>query len=164
TLAGANVTNVTVTCTTNTHTIGGTVGGLSGTGLVLQNNGGDNLTVLANGAFTFSTAIASGSPYAVTVLTQPTHPSQTCTVTNVTNVNLSCAITQPSTITVSISPKLRGLTTSQTQLFNATVANDLGNAGVTWTSTGGSFANPTMTSVAFSSAAAGSFTITATSV
>ncbi|TMH43804.1 MAG: hypothetical protein E6H56_02840 [Betaproteobacteria bacterium] len=255
TLAGANVTNVTVTCTTNTHTIGGTVGGLSGTGLVLQNNGGDNLTVLANGAFTFSTAIASGSPYAVTVLTQPTNPSQTCTVTNgsasvgsgdvtnvtvtcvantftvggtvsgligtvvlqnnggdsltlsanggftfaaalantshyavtvltqptrqtctvangtgtvaganVTNVNLSCAITQPSTITVSISPKLRGLTTSQTQLFNATVANDLGNAGVTWTSTGGSFANPTMTSVAFSSAAAGSFTITATSV
>src|SRR5436309_546234 len=79
TLAGANVTNVTVTCTTNTHTIGGTVGGLSGTGLVLQNNGGDNLTVLANGTFTFSTAIASGSPYAVTVLTQPTNPSQTCT-------------------------------------------------------------------------------------
>src|SRR5206468_3535659 len=47
-LAGANVTNVTVTCVTNTFTIGGTVSGLSGTGLVLQNNGGDNLTVLAN--------------------------------------------------------------------------------------------------------------------
>src|SRR5947209_5193044 len=76
TVAGANITNIAVTCVTNTFTIGGTVGGLSGTGLVLRNNGGDNLTVLANGAFTFSTAIASGSPYAVTVLTQPTNPSQ----------------------------------------------------------------------------------------
>src|SRR2546430_1582223 len=31
TLAGANVTNVAVTCAINTHTIGGTVSGLSGT-------------------------------------------------------------------------------------------------------------------------------------
>lgn len=32
-------------------TIGGTVAGLAGAGLVLQNNGGDNLTLSANGAF-----------------------------------------------------------------------------------------------------------------
>src|SRR5262249_51867313 len=88
------------TCTNNPHTIGGSVSGLSGTGLVLQNNGGDNLAVSANGAFSFSTSLTSGATYSVTVLTQPTNPSQTCTVTgggsgtvggtNVTNVSISC--------------------------------------------------------------------------
>src|SRR6266705_1488263 len=99
TLAGANVTNIAVACTTDTHTIGGTVSGLSGTGLVLRNNGGDSLPVSANGTLAFSTAIASGAPYSVTVLTQPTNPSQSCVVTNgsgtvgsanVTNVSISC--------------------------------------------------------------------------
>src|SRR5437867_2990156 len=99
TLAGANVTNVTVTCAANTFSVGGTVSGLIGTGLVLQDNGGDNLPVSANGTFTFSTAIASGAAYSVTVLTQPTNPSQSCTVTNgsgtvastnVTNVAVAC--------------------------------------------------------------------------
>ncbi len=99
TAGGTNITNVAVTCTTNTYTIGGSVTGLSGTGLVLQNNGGNNLAVVANGAFTFTTAIASGANYAVTVLTQPGTPAQTCTVTNgtgtvgaanVTNVAVNC--------------------------------------------------------------------------
>jgi 6-phosphogluconolactonase len=100
--AGANVTNVSVSCTATSSnvTIGGMVTGLSGTGLVLQDNGGDNLSVTQNGAFTFATALASGKAYAVTVLTQPTSPSQTCTVasgtgttgsTNVTNVAVSCS-------------------------------------------------------------------------
>ena len=35
-------------------TVGGTVSGLSGT-VVLQDNGGDNLSVTANGSFTFAT-------------------------------------------------------------------------------------------------------------
>src|SRR5215831_20631647 len=38
------------------YTIGGTVTGLSGTGLVLQDNGGDNLAVSASGPFTFATS------------------------------------------------------------------------------------------------------------
>ncbi|MBU1237430.1 MAG: SBBP repeat-containing protein [Gammaproteobacteria bacterium] len=62
-----------------TYTIGGTVSGLSGT-LVLQNNGGDDRSVTADGAFTFATAVPDGSAYAVTVLTQPA--GQTCTVSN----------------------------------------------------------------------------------
>src|SRR6266705_977900 len=82
TLAGANITNVTVTCAANTFSVGGTISGLIGTGLVLQDNGGDNLAVSANGTFTFSTAIASGAAYSVAVLTQPANPSQSCTVTN----------------------------------------------------------------------------------
>jgi len=82
-----------------TFTVGGTITGLAGSGLVLQNNGGDNLSVNANGAFTFVLAIASGSTYSVTVSTQPGNPSQTCVVAsgsgtaagNVSNVAVSCS-------------------------------------------------------------------------
>ena len=98
--ASANVTNVAVACTNTASnvTIGGSVTGLVGTGLVLQDNSGDNLTVTQNGAFTFATALASGGSYAVTASTQPTSPTQTCTVTNgtgtatanVTTVTVTC--------------------------------------------------------------------------
>src|ERR1700761_3767107 len=66
----------------DTFTISGTVTGLNGTGLVLADNGGDNLAVTANGSFTFATAVARGGTYAVTVATQPSNPAQTCTVAN----------------------------------------------------------------------------------
>jgi hypothetical protein len=80
TITNANVTNVTVNCSTNTRTVGGTVSGLAASeSVVLQNNGGDNLTVNSNGSFTFSTSVAQGATYNVTVLTQPA--TQTCTVT-----------------------------------------------------------------------------------
>src|ERR1700719_4175072 len=69
-------TDSTNTQTSTTYTIGGTVSGLSGSGLVVQNNAGNNLAVTANGAFTFTTAVASGGAYKVTVLTQPSNPSQ----------------------------------------------------------------------------------------
>ncbi len=79
-----------------TYTIGGSVTGLTDAGLVLQNNGGDNLSVSANGSFTFATPVAQGGAYAVDVLAQPT--GQTCTVTNgsgtanadVTGVQVDC--------------------------------------------------------------------------
>jgi hypothetical protein len=80
TLNGANVTNVAVTCSTNSFSVGGTITGLTGSGLVLQNNGGDNLAVSASGNFTFATLVPSGTGYAVTILTQPNSPAQTCTV------------------------------------------------------------------------------------
>jgi hypothetical protein len=96
TMGSANVTNVSVTCTTNMYTIGGTVTGLTGS-LVLQNNGGNNRTISNDGPFTFSSAIASGSSYAVTILTPPagqtcqvTNGSGTVTSSNVTNVGVTC--------------------------------------------------------------------------
>lgn len=58
------------------------VTGLAGTGLVLQDNALDNLTVTANGTSTFSTAIAENETYSVTVLTQPSSPAQVCSVFN----------------------------------------------------------------------------------
>lgn len=54
------------------YTIGGSVVGLSGSGLVLEDNGGNDLTLSAGAtSFTFSTAIATGGAYSVTVLAQP---------------------------------------------------------------------------------------------
>jgi hypothetical protein len=96
--ASANVTNVAIDCQANTYSIGGTVTGLRGSGLVLQNNGGNNTPRAADGAFTFTTSIAYGTTYNVTVLTQPSGPAQVCTVTNgsgtvtgtVTNVLVNC--------------------------------------------------------------------------
>src|SRR5271170_8159592 len=89
-----------------TFTIGGMVSGLAGTGLVLQDNGGDSLPVSANGPFTFATALPSGSAYSVTVSAQPSSPVQTCAVTNgsgtvsanVTNVQVACTTTPAFTI------------------------------------------------------------------
>lgn len=78
---GSNSTNTalvtTAPITQTLYTIGGKVTGLTGT-LVLQNNAGDNLSLSANGAFTFATALTSSSNYNVSVLTQPN--AQTCTV------------------------------------------------------------------------------------
>ena len=69
----ANVTNVTVTCSTLTYTIGGTVSGLSaGQQVTLLNNGANATIVTANGAYTFSTPVVYNGTYAVTVGTQPT--------------------------------------------------------------------------------------------
>ncbi len=98
-ISGANVTNVTVTCSARTYTLGGTVSGLTGTGLVLQNNGADDLPIAANLPFTFATPLADGKDYSVTVATPPGAPSQVCSVFNasgtisgadVTSVKVSC--------------------------------------------------------------------------
>lgn len=110
-VSSSNVTNVAVTCTTNTYTVGGNVTGLSGTGLVLQNNGGNNKSISAAGPFTFGTPVASGSAYSVTVLTQPS--GQVCSVSagagtvtsaNVSNVAVSC------TTPVALSQNFDGVT------------------------------------------------------
>src|ERR1700737_4859178 len=65
-----------------TYTVGGMVTGLTGSGLVLRDNGGDNLSISAAGTFTFATTVPSGGAYSVTAFTQPNNPSQNCTVTN----------------------------------------------------------------------------------
>ena len=99
TIGSTNVTNVRVTCASSTFSVGGTVVGLQGSGLVLQNNGADDLAVGDNGSFTFRSELASGASYNVTVRTQPSNPNQACTVTNargtigsgdVANVVVSC--------------------------------------------------------------------------
>jgi hypothetical protein len=103
--------------------VSGTVTGLAGSGLVLQDNAGDNYTVnFGDASFTFATAIAAGGSYDVSVLSQPTSPAQICTVTNgtgtvtsaVTNVAVACV--SRSTVGVTIT----GLTTSGLVLSDGT--------------------------------------------
>jgi len=95
-----------------TYSIGGTLSGLAaGASVVLRNNGGDDLSLGSNGAFTFATELVNLSPYAVTVFAQPTNPPQTCTVSNgsgtlaganVSNVGVNC-VTNTYTVTPSAS-------------------------------------------------------------
>ena len=74
------------------YTIGVGVTGLKGT-VVLQNNGGSNLTVSIDGTYTFSDQYASGASYDVTVLTQPA--GQGCVVTNATGTVAAAPVTAP---------------------------------------------------------------------
>jgi len=64
------------------HTIGGTVTGLAGSGLVLALNGDETLPIDADGRFTFIATALSGDVYAVTIDTQPSQPTQDCVVVN----------------------------------------------------------------------------------
>jgi hypothetical protein len=89
---------VTTYTTGTTYTIGGTVAGLTGTGLILLDNGDNNLSVSGDGSFVFTSPITNGNTYSVTVGTQPS--GETCSVTNgsgtasanVTNVQVACSI------------------------------------------------------------------------
>jgi sugar lactone lactonase YvrE len=80
-------------------TVGGTVSGLAGSGLVLVLNGVTRLAVSGNGSFTFADSVPAGGTYGIDVLTQPNKPIQICTVsggngmagtTNVATVTVTC--------------------------------------------------------------------------
>jgi hypothetical protein len=98
TMGAAAVTNIAVTCTDQKFTVGGTVSGLTASGLVLA-NGSDTVTVPVNAtSFTFPTSVDNASSYAVTVSAQPA--SLTCSVSsgsghvpagNVTTVQVTCS-------------------------------------------------------------------------
>jgi len=113
TIAGANVSNVSIICVTVTHTVSATVSGLAGSGLVLQLNASSNLNVTTNGSVTFATPLPQGAAYAVTVFAEPTAPSQSCSVMNgtgtvdtadITNVSIGCI-----TVTETIGGTVTGL-------------------------------------------------------
>ncbi|MEC4685983.1 MAG: RCC1 repeat-containing protein [Nitrospirota bacterium] len=79
---------------TGTYSVGGSVSGLTDT-LVLQNNDGDDLTITANGPFTFATELTDLDIYDITVLTQPF--DQKCSVASgrinaadVTDIQIKC--------------------------------------------------------------------------
>ena len=104
----ANITNVVVTCSDQTFNVGGTISGLTVSGLVLA-NGSDTLSVPVGAtSFTMPTAVAYNSSYAITVATQPT--GLTCDVTNGTGTmgteavaNIAVKCTDPPAVSGSIS-------------------------------------------------------------
>lgn len=97
TMPARNVTDVAVTCTQITATVGGSVEGLLSSGLVLA-NGDDTFEVPVNAeTFTMPKAIAVGTAYEITVRRSPT--ATRCAVSNgsgtggdspVTSVAVSC--------------------------------------------------------------------------
>jgi hypothetical protein len=106
----------------------------------------------------------------------PSPATVTLTATSVADnsKNASATISITAAISVIVSPKRGGLVTSQTLALKATLTNDTGNAGVTWSFTssgaasGGSFSPTSSTSdqpVTFTAPSSpGVVTITATSV
>jgi uncharacterized delta-60 repeat protein len=94
-----------------TFTIGGAVDGLVGSGLVLTNLGPD-VAVSGNGTFTFPVTAVTNQPYEVVVRTQPTNPTQVCTVqngkgtvgnSNVTDIAVHCAAPLPPPLGLDVS-------------------------------------------------------------
>lgn len=81
-VSGNNVSNIMVSCVTNSYSVGGQVSGLLGSGLVVSNNGGTNLPV--TGA-TFSYTLASGTKFSFAFVSQPSNPSQTCVFSDPTS-------------------------------------------------------------------------------
>jgi len=81
-VTGPDIGDVQVDCQTDRYAVGGTVTGLLGSGLVLRNNGVDDLAISENGSFAFDTAIDSGADYEVTIANDPDDPAQRCLVSN----------------------------------------------------------------------------------
>jgi hypothetical protein len=121
--AGGKSGSATFTVTpTPTYTVGGEVRYLNGSGLVLA-LGSQTKTISSNGPFTFDTPVQDGT-YSVSVQTQPTNPSQNCTVTpssvtvsgaNVTNLVVEC------------SPYTKWLASNATDIGNAITTDASGN-------------------------------------
>ena len=127
------------------YTVGGTLSGLPAGDTVTLHNGSDNLTLGANGTFTFPTALPDGHAYSITVsgiyfggLTPTTctltNGSGTISGANVTNVAAQCAWTGTRP------PLLTG--NPDVDMFNAAVADGTANGGVPavmYTENGGPF-------------------------
>jgi len=84
-------------------TVGGTVTGLVGTGLTLQDQHFTSITP-GNGPFTFNLPTQTGSHYEVTITSQPSNPVQVCSIANgsgimgnanVTIVGVNCSAPPP---------------------------------------------------------------------
>lgn len=80
TIAGADATDVSVRCVTESYGLAGTVSGLQGKGLVIELNGQTTLAIASDGPFAFADKLLDGSAYALRVKQQPKSPEQRCVV------------------------------------------------------------------------------------
>src|SRR5206468_1858501 len=124
----ASVSSIAVNCGTNTYVVGGQITGLAGS-VVLQNSAGDNLALTANGSFAFATPVPSGGAYAITVLTQPTSPTQACVVTQgsgaVTNAAVTSVRVVCTTSAFSVAGTITGLAANESVVLQNNGSDDL---------------------------------------
>ncbi|MBU0481691.1 MAG: hypothetical protein KKG47_11380 [Proteobacteria bacterium] len=82
--SGGSVTQPTAAASSSVVRV--TTSGLLGTGLVVQNNGTEDLAINENTTAWFPTPVKEGSSCEVTIVSQPVSPAQTCDVVNGTMV------------------------------------------------------------------------------
>ncbi|MDD0838633.1 hypothetical protein PSQ40_08620 [Curvibacter sp. HBC61] len=141
------VSNVGVTCSSSASTLGGSITGLSGAGLVLASNGQTlSLTPPIN-SFTFLAPLANGTPYNVTVPTQPTN--QYCTVGNGTGTMGGSAITSVAVSCGQNTFTLSGTTVGLTGPLTLTSTTGTETVAVSAASPGFSFPKPVATGTAY---------------
>lgn len=107
-------------------TVGGSISGLTGTGLILADNGADRVTAAAGAtSFIFGARVASGGAYAVTVASQPV--GQMCTVgsgNGLVNANVTTVVVTCVTDTFSLGGTITGLaSTASVTLIDNTSSN-----------------------------------------
>lgn len=120
-------TNTTASTPNNTaYSVGGVISNLTGS-IILQNNSSDNLSVTADGNFTFTTTLADNANYSVSILQQPS--SQSCTLANASGT-IKAANINNVTITCSSTGNASG------SLLNGTIINALSLTGGVTTFTG----------------------------
>jgi GDSL-like Lipase/Acylhydrolase len=120
TMTSAAVSNVQVTCATNSYTLGGSISGLVTSGLKLK-NGSETLTISSgSSSLIFNTQVSYGGGYSVTIDTQPTgytcslsNSSGTMGAANITSVQVTCAINS-----YSLSGSISGLDVSGLKIKN----------------------------------------------
>ncbi len=122
-----------------TYSVGGTITGLTATGLQLTLNGGAPLSVVANAtSFVFPTELLNGATYNVQVSAQPanavcTASSNTGTIAgaDVGNVAINCVSTGAPAISATPSPVVVSAEAGSTGSSVLTIAN-VGGGSLTW--------------------------------
>lgn len=103
-----------------TYTVGGTITDLIGSGLALRLNGDTSAPfniAVADGArtFRFGAQLTEGMPYTVTIVTQPSNPTQTCEIANgqwLANSNDSSVAITCNRLPYTVGGRIDGLTAS----------------------------------------------------
>jgi hypothetical protein len=121
-------------------------------------------------AVTFNGTAGTPTSWSATSIVVPVPSGATTgnvvvTVGAVSSNGVGFTVTAAGPISVTLSPSLGGVAVTQQIQLTASVTNDIGAAGVTWTvSAGGTLTGQTTTVASFSAATAGVYTITATSI
>lgn len=105
-VVNGDISTIAITCVTivdPTYTVGGSITDLIGSGFTLRLNGDAgapfNVTPGFDARdFRFGAQLTGGTPYTVTIVTQPSNPTQTCEISgaqgviagNVSNVTITC--------------------------------------------------------------------------